>query len=78
MAAKPRQTMQEPQAAEQLAPELSAAAPAARTRTSAIDRAVQILDALQDTNRPTTAYEIARLVGAPLYTVYSIINDRVE
>ncbi|KLU26864.1 IclR family transcriptional regulator [Caballeronia mineralivorans PML1(12)] len=53
-----------------------AAAP--RTRTSAIDRAVQILDALQETNRPITAYEIARLVGAPLSTVYSIINDLVE
>jgi DNA-binding IclR family transcriptional regulator len=79
MAAKPRQTMQEPQPVDQSAPaDLSAAAPATRTRTSAIDRAVQILDALQDTNRPTTAYEIARLVGAPLSTVYSIINDLVE
>lgn len=73
MAAKPRQTMQEPKPVEQPAP-----ASPARTRTSAIDRAVQILDALQDTNRPTTAYEIARLVGAPLSTVYSIINDLVE
>jgi DNA-binding IclR family transcriptional regulator len=79
MAAKPRQTMQEPQPVDQSAPaDLCAAAPATRTRTSAIDRAVQILDALQDTNRPTTAYEIARLVGAPLSTVYSIINDLVE
>jgi DNA-binding IclR family transcriptional regulator len=51
---------------------------APRTRTSALDRAVQILDALQQANRPATAYEVARIVGAPLSTVYSIINDLVE
>jgi DNA-binding IclR family transcriptional regulator len=51
---------------------------APRTRTSAIERAVQILDALQQANRPATAYEVARMVGAPLSTVYSIINDLVE
>src|SRR5471032_3374521 len=81
MTAKPRQTMQEPQTRGQPVPDrsdLPATPPAPRTRTSAIDRAVQILDALQDTNRPITAYEIARLVGAPLSTVYSIINDLVE
>jgi DNA-binding IclR family transcriptional regulator len=50
----------------------------ARTRTSAIDRAVQILDALREGGRPATAYEIARTVGAPLSTIYSIINDLVE
>jgi DNA-binding IclR family transcriptional regulator len=54
------------------------AAPAPRTRASALDRAVQILDALQEVNRPTTAYEIAHRVNAPLSTVYSIINDMVE
>ncbi|MFM0648028.1 IclR family transcriptional regulator [Paraburkholderia bryophila] len=51
---------------------------APRTRTSALDRAVQILDALQQANRPATAYEVARIVGAPLSTVYSIINDLVD
>jgi DNA-binding IclR family transcriptional regulator len=66
MTRKPREPSQESDAA------------APRTRTSAIDRAVQILDALQEANRPTTAYEIARSVGAPLSTVYSIINDLVE
>ncbi|WP_133647146.1 IclR family transcriptional regulator [Paraburkholderia flava] len=55
-----------------------AAEAAPRTRTSAIERAVQILDALQEAGRPATAYEIARLVGAPPSTVYSIINDLVE
>ncbi|WGS48706.1 IclR family transcriptional regulator [Paraburkholderia sp. D15] len=55
-----------------------AGTPAPRTRTSALDRAVQILDALQQANRPATAYEVARMVGAPLSTVYSIINDLVD
>ncbi|MBN3765826.1 IclR family transcriptional regulator [Burkholderia sp. Ac-20365] len=57
-------------------PAAEAAAP--RTRTSALDRAVQILDALQDAGKPATAYEIAHRVNAPLSTVYSIINDMVE
>ncbi|ASL45356.1 HTH-type transcriptional repressor AllR [Burkholderia sp. AD24] len=57
-------------------PPADTAAP--RTRTSALDRAVQILDALQQANRPATAYEVARIVGAPLSTVYSIINDLVD
>jgi DNA-binding IclR family transcriptional regulator len=51
---------------------------APRTRTNAIERVVQILDALQEAERPATAYEIARTVGAPLSTVYTIINDLVE
>ncbi|PQV53075.1 IclR family transcriptional regulator [Paraburkholderia sp. BL21I4N1] len=63
-------------AAEPASAPTDAAAP--RTRTSALDRAVQILDALQQANRPATAYEVARIVGAPLSTVYSIINDLVD
>ncbi|SKD01038.1 transcriptional regulator, IclR family [Burkholderia sp. CF099] len=57
-------------------PAAEAAAP--RTRTGALDRAVQILDALQDAGKPATAYEIAHRVNAPLSTIYSIINDMVE
>lgn len=56
----------------------AADAAAPRTRTSALDRAVQILDALQEANCPATAYEIAHRVNAPLSTVYSIINDMVD
>ncbi|WP_322015236.1 IclR family transcriptional regulator [Paraburkholderia sp. J12] len=58
----------------------SAQAPAnaPRSRTNALERVVQILDALQEAERPATAYEIARTVGAPLSTVYTIINDLVE
>ncbi|NYH24425.1 IclR family transcriptional regulator [Paraburkholderia bryophila] len=69
-------------AAEPVAAQADATPPAdtaaPRTRTSALDRAVQILDALQQANRPATAYEVARIVGAPLSTVYSIINDLVD
>jgi len=49
-----------------------------RARTSGIDRALQILDHLQTTDRPATAYEIARSVGAPVSTIYVIIDDLVE
>lgn len=51
--------------------------PSARRRTSGIDRALQILDYLQDEARPATAYEIARGVGAPLSTIYVIVDDLV-
>lgn len=49
-----------------------------RSRTSAMDRALQILDHLQKEGRPATAYEIARAVHAPLSTVYVIVDDLVE
>lgn len=52
--------------------------PARRTRTSGIDRALQIFDHLQRVEQATTAYEIARAVGAPLSTIYAIIDDLVE
>lgn len=53
-------------------------APARRSRSSGIDRALQVLDHLQAVQHPVTAYEIARAVGAPLSTVYAIIDDLVE
>lgn len=49
-----------------------------RSRTSGIDRALQILDHLQKEGRPATAYEIARAVRAPLSTIYVIVDDLVE
>jgi len=51
---------------------------ARRSRTSGIDRALQIFDHLQRVEQATTAYEIARAVGAPLSTIYAIIDDLVE
>lgn len=49
-----------------------------RSRTSGIDRALQILDHLQKQGRPATAYEIARAVGAPPSTIYVIVDELVE
>lgn len=49
-----------------------------RSRTSGIDRALQVFDHLQRVETATTAYEIARAIGAPLSTVYAIIDDLVE
>lgn len=48
-----------------------------RKRTSALDRILQVLDLLQETDQPATAYEIARAVGAPLSTIYVIVEDMV-
>ncbi|HTU56427.1 MAG TPA: IclR family transcriptional regulator [Acetobacteraceae bacterium] len=53
-------------------------APARRTRTSGLDRVLQIMDHLQATERPASAYEIARSVGAPISTVYVLIDELVE
>jgi DNA-binding IclR family transcriptional regulator len=49
-----------------------------RARVSGIDRALQVLDLLQEEGRPASAYAIAKSIGAPLSTVYSIIDDLVE
>lgn len=53
-------------------------APARRSRVSGIDRMLQIMDQLRDTGRPATAYELAQTVGAPLSTIYTIVEDLVE
>lgn len=49
-----------------------------RSRTSGIDRVLQVLDHLQATGRPATAYDIARSVNAPVSTIYIIIDDLVQ
>ena len=49
-----------------------------RSRVSGIDRAVQILDHLQQEGRALTAYEVARAIGAPLSTVYAIVEDLLD
>lgn len=51
---------------------------AKRTRTSALDRILQVLDFLQSHDAPATAYEIARAVGAPLSTIYTLVEDLVD
>lgn len=49
-----------------------------RSRTSGIDRVLQVLDHLQATGKPATAYDIARSVGAPVSTIYITIEDLVQ
>jgi DNA-binding IclR family transcriptional regulator len=49
-----------------------------RSRVSGIDRVLQILDHLQATGTAATAYELAKATGAPLSTVYVIVDDMVD
>ena len=49
-----------------------------RSRVSGIDRALQIIDHLYETGAPAGAYAVAKAIGAPLSTVYVIIDDLVE
>lgn len=49
-----------------------------RNRTGAIDRALQILDALTARVEPMNAYELARVVAAPASTVYKITEELVD
>lgn len=48
-----------------------------RSRVSGIERTVQILDYLQEAGRPATGYDIARAVGAPLSTIYAIVEELI-
>lgn len=54
------------------------ATPSKRSRVSGIDRVLQILDFLYDSGTPSGAYAIAKAIGAPLSTVYVIVDDMVE
>jgi DNA-binding IclR family transcriptional regulator len=63
----------------QTTPSVTAHAPVVRrARVSGIDRVLQILDHLQTTEAPATAYELAKAIGAPLSTVYAVVDDLVE
>lgn len=46
-----------------------------RQRVSGIERSVQIMDLLCSFGRPTNAYEIAKNIGAPISTVYSVVEE---
>jgi DNA-binding IclR family transcriptional regulator len=52
--------------------------PVRRARMSGIERALQVLDVLREDGRPASAYAIAKAVGAPLSTIYSVIDDLVD
>ncbi|MFD2265224.1 IclR family transcriptional regulator [Lacibacterium aquatile] len=47
---------------------------AKRSRVSGIDRAFQVLDFLTEKGEASTAYDIAKAVGAPTSTIYEIID----
>jgi DNA-binding IclR family transcriptional regulator len=49
-----------------------------RSRTSGIDRTLQILDALTEREQPMTAYELGRATGAPVSTVYRIVDELLD
>lgn len=48
-----------------------------RKRTSGIDRALQVMDILTERQRPMSAYDLAKTVGAPVSTIYRIVDDLV-
>lgn len=52
--------------------------PSRRSRVSGIDRVLQVLDFLYEHGSPSGAYMIAKAIGAPLSTVYVIVDDMVE
>jgi len=49
-----------------------------RKRVGAIDRTLQILDVLTDAQRPMSAYDLAQKTGAPVSTIYKIVDELVE
>lgn len=49
-----------------------------RNRTGAIDRSLQIMDVLAERQAPMSAYTIAKETGAPLSTIYRIVDDLIE
>ncbi|WP_245199029.1 IclR family transcriptional regulator [Jiella mangrovi] len=50
----------------------------ARTRTSGIDRTLQVMDMLAERRAPMSAYDIAKTVGAPISTIYRLVDELVE
>ena len=51
---------------------------AKRKRTSGIDRALQVMDILTERQEPTSAYDLAKSAGAPVSTIYRIVDELVE
>ncbi|MBB3455943.1 DNA-binding IclR family transcriptional regulator [Rhizobium sp. BK313] len=49
-----------------------------RSRVSGIDRALQVIDYLYETGTASGVYAVAKAIGAPLSTVYVIVDDLVE
>lgn len=51
---------------------------AARERQSGIERVIEIMDSLLRLRQPTRIGDLARHIGAPRSTVYSIVNRLIE
>lgn len=49
-----------------------------RQRQTGIDRALQVLDALTEQQRPMTAYQIAAAIGAPTSTIYRTVDGMID
>lgn len=49
-----------------------------RKRTSGIDRALQIMDLLTERQEPMTAYDLAKSAGAPVSTIYRLVDELIE
>lgn len=49
-----------------------------RSRTSGIDRSLQVMDLLTERQVPMSAYELAKAAGAPASTIYRLIDELVE
>ncbi|RNF34721.1 IclR family transcriptional regulator [Paracoccus methylarcula] len=49
-----------------------------RTRVGAIDRSLQILDLLTERRQPMTAYDLARSTGAPVSTIYKLVEELLD
>jgi DNA-binding IclR family transcriptional regulator len=49
-----------------------------RSRVSGIDRALQVLDYLYETNEPAAPYAMAKFLRLPLSTAYPLIESLVE
>ncbi|MEX6507195.1 IclR family transcriptional regulator [Jiella sp. M17.18] len=50
----------------------------ARTRTSGIDRSLQVMDILAERRAPMSAYDLAKSAGAPISTIYRLVDELVE
>jgi len=57
-----------------ITPRTDALAAPPRFRSSFLDRALQVLDHLQQCGRPVTPYEIGRSLGAPPSTIYAVVD----
>jgi DNA-binding IclR family transcriptional regulator len=50
----------------------------ARKRTSGIDRALQVMDILTERQKPMSAYDLAKSLGAPVSTIYRTVDELVD